>query len=114
MMFVVVLNYRHPPGEEPAFSTETLLADRVDITRDAILVSWRGEREVLDLPASARDEQVCTALGEPSLWSISVEHQPRRSSHRRPWRDVEGVPTRHGTGSFDAPGPVPAHPGAVR
>jgi hypothetical protein len=104
-MFFVVLDYRHPGGEQPAVSI-TLLAERVDICRDSLLVFSEGEQHVLDVPASGRDEAICTALGRPFLWSISIEQQPPRSSHPRGWTSREDATTRSRAGDFDTRCPV--------
>jgi hypothetical protein len=75
-MLIVHLRDHHPRSGSADFHTDTMLADRVDISRESVTLSRHGEQQVLDLPASARDEQICTALGEPCVLSINHAETP--------------------------------------
>jgi hypothetical protein len=105
-MLIVHLRYHHPRSGSADFYTDTMMADRVDISRESVTVSRHGEQHVQDLPASARDEQICTALGKPYLLSISVEYQSRRLCHRRRSRSGDSARASHARNHAETPLPV--------
>jgi hypothetical protein len=105
-MLIVHFRYHHPRRGAADFYTDTMMADRVDISRESVTVSRHGEQQVLDLPASARDEQICTALGEPYLGSISVEYQSRRPCHQRRSGSGDSVRAAHARNHAETPLPV--------
>ena len=106
IMLIVHLRYHHPRSGAADVHTDTMLADRVDISCESGTVSRHGEQQVLDLPASARDEQICTALGEPYLGSISVEYQSRRPCQQRRSRSRDSARASHARNHAETPLPV--------